>query len=140
MTALKFVEWKNSKGVKCRIMTENEFDSLSSTLDNPKKGNSNFKHSHPVHIGFLNDYSQDGVFELFGNGWELTSSLFRPFEGFKPMEIYPEYSMDFFSDLHYVLKGASPYTSDSIVRKSFRNWYQYNYNFMTAKFRLVYED
>lgn len=133
-----FVNWKKEKGTNCRIMTENEFDSLASSLTNIKGGNVNYKNFHAMPIGFYNDFSNDGIGELFGNGWELTSSLFKPFEDFKPMEIYREYSTDFFSDHHYVLKGASPYTSSSIIRKSFRNWYQEKYNYQASKFRLVY--
>lgn len=135
-----FVFWKNQKGIKCRIMTETEYDSLTSTLKDAKKGNIDFKNYHTTPVGFYNDYSDDGVGELIGNGWELTESLFRPFEGFKPMNIYKEYSADFFTDNHYVLKGASPFTSALLCRKSFRNWYQYNYAYHISKFRLVYDE
>ena len=121
-------------------MSENEFDSLALTLKSTKLGNSDFLHYHAMPVGFYNDYSEDGVGELFGNGWELTSTKFRPFPGFKSMEIYSEYSSDFFTDNHYIIKGASPFTRSCLCRKSFRNWYQYNYPYHTSKFRLVYDD
>jgi len=133
-----YVEWINSKGNKCRLMKEEEFDSLVSTLKSTTKGNTNFKNFHATPVGLYDDQSEDGVYELMGNGWELTSSLFRAFNGFKKMEIYPEYSSDFFTDLHFVVKGAGPFTN--LCRKSFRNWYQHNYQYHTSKFRLVHDE
>lgn len=53
--------------------------------------------------------------------------------------MYPEYSVDFFDDQHYVLKGASPYTHPSVQRGTFRNFYQRLYPFVMAKFRVVLE-
>ena len=52
-----------------------------------------------------------GVHDLVGNGWEWTSTVFAPFDGFRPMASYPEYSADFFDGQHFVMKGASPATA-----------------------------
>ncbi|EFJ28475.1 hypothetical protein SELMODRAFT_441187 [Selaginella moellendorffii] len=76
------------------------------------------------------------VKHLKDGGWEWTSSLLAPFEGFTSMEEYPEYSTDFFDGLHYVLKGSSPATHVSLLRDSFRNFYQRQYPYAFAKFRL----
>ncbi|RMZ53543.1 hypothetical protein APUTEX25_003365, partial [Auxenochlorella protothecoides] len=76
---------------------------------------------------------------LESGGWEWTSTPFKPFQGFKADPMYPEYSVDFFDDQHYVLKGASPYTHPSIQRGTFRNFYQRLYPFVMAKFRVVLE-
>ena len=78
-----------------------------------------------------------GVHDLVGNGWEWTSTIFGPFEGFTPMASYPEYSADFFDGQHYVIKGASPATAAPLIRRSFRNWFRPNYPFVYAKFRTV---
>jgi formylglycine-generating enzyme required for sulfatase activity len=78
-----------------------------------------------------------GVEELVGNGWEWTSSLFRPFPGFVPHRGYPGYSAPFFDDSHFVLKGASPSTDRRLVRRSFRNWFREDYPYMYGTFRLV---
>ena len=81
-----------------------------------------------------------GVQELVGNGWEWTSSLFGPFPGFEAYaRTYPGYSRDFFDGRHYVLLGASWATDHSLVRRSFRNWFQPNYPYVFAKFRCVRE-
>lgn len=78
-----------------------------------------------------------GVHDVIGNGWEWTSSPFRPFPGFSPRASYPEYSADFFDDRHYVLKGASPATPAATIRRSFRNWFRPHYPYVYATFRLV---
>jgi gamma-glutamyl hercynylcysteine S-oxide synthase len=76
-----------------------------------------------------------GVHDLVGNGWEWTSTPFRPFPGFTAMASYPEYSADFFDDRHFVLKGASPATPTPLVRRSFRNWFRPHYPYVYATFR-----
>jgi formylglycine-generating enzyme required for sulfatase activity len=136
--ANSYSEWKSKSDIRTRIMTENEYDSMASALKETQNGNINFKNYHAMPVGYYEDKSEDGVYELMGNGWELTSTLFRPFEGFQPMQIYQEYSQDFFTDSHLILKGAGPFTADTLCRRSFRNWYQYNYVYQTSKFRLVY--
>ena len=76
-----------------------------------------------------------GVDDLVGNGWEWTSTVFRPFPGFRPMPAYPEYSADFFDDEHFVLKGASPATARELLRPTFRNWFRPRYPYVYATFR-----
>ncbi len=78
-----------------------------------------------------------GVHDLMGNGWEWTSTIFAPFEGFQPMASYPEYSADFFDGQHLVMKGASPATAAALLRRSFRNWFRPNYPYVYATFRCV---
>lgn len=78
-----------------------------------------------------------GVRQLVGNGWEWTSSPFRPFPGFQPRPSYPGYSANFFDDDHYVIKGGSPRTSALLIRRSFRNWFRRDYPYVYATFRCV---
>jgi len=80
-----------------------------------------------------------GVEDLVGNGWEWTATPFAPFPGFAPMASYKPYSTDFFDGMHYVMKGASPVTAATLVRRSFRNWFYADYPFMYATFRRVYD-
>lgn len=75
-----------------------------------------------------------------GGLWDWTSTLFAPLdkEGFKTSTLYPGYSTDFFDEKHMVVLGGSWATHPRIVeRRSFRNWYQANYPFVFAGFRLV---
>jgi iron(II)-dependent oxidoreductase len=55
------------------------------------------------------------------------------------MASYPQYSADFFDGMHYVMKGASPVTASTLVRRSFRNWFYADYPFMYATFRRAYD-
>jgi formylglycine-generating enzyme required for sulfatase activity len=80
-----------------------------------------------------------GVEDLMGNGWEWTSTIFRPFPGFAASPCYPEYSADFFDESHYVMKGASPATARELLRPTFRNWFRPRYPFVYATFRCVRE-
>lgn len=78
-----------------------------------------------------------GVRGLLGNGWEWTSTPFRPFPGFRAFDFYRGYSTDFFDGAHYVLKGGSALTAAPLLRRSFRNWFQPHYPFVYAGFRCV---
>jgi ergothioneine biosynthesis protein EgtB len=76
-----------------------------------------------------------GVHDMVGNGWEWTSTVFAPFDGFTPIPSYPEYSADFFDEGHFVMKGASPVTARTLVRPGFRNWFRPQYPYAYASFR-----
>lgn len=78
-----------------------------------------------------------GIHDLAGNGWEWTSSVFAPFDGFAPIPSYPEYSADFFDGEHFVMKGGSPATARELLRPSFRNWFRPRYPYVYAGFRTV---
>jgi len=80
-----------------------------------------------------------GVNDLIGNGWEWTATPFAPLTGFRPMVSYPNYSADFFDGMHYVMKGASPVTAPTLIRRSFRNWYYFDYPYVYATFRRAYD-
>jgi ergothioneine biosynthesis protein EgtB len=80
-----------------------------------------------------------GVEDLVGNGWEWTSTIFRPFPGFAASPCYPEYSADFFDDSHYMMKGASQATARELLRPTFRNWFRPRYPYVYATFRCVRE-
>jgi formylglycine-generating enzyme required for sulfatase activity len=103
-----------------------------------KHGNFDFRRYDPEPVGIASaGKSAWGVYDLVGNGWEWTTTEFAPLPGFTPMPSYPEYSADFFDGKHYVVKGASPVTSRSLVRRSLRNWYRADYPYVYATFRTV---
>ncbi len=78
-----------------------------------------------------------GLDGLLCNGWEWTSTVFAPFEGFMAHPSYPGYSANFFDGQHYVMKGGSPRTASAMLRRSFRNWFQPHYRRAYAGFRCV---
>ncbi|MBA2355076.1 MAG: ergothioneine biosynthesis protein EgtB [Acidobacteria bacterium] len=97
-----------------------------------------FSSWEPAPVGTHPDgQSAWGVHDLVGNGWEWTSTVFRPFDGFTPGASYPEYSADFFDDSHFVLKGGSQATACELIRPSFRNWFRPRYPYVYATFRTV---
>lgn len=103
-----------------------------------ERGNFDFVHwdPTPVHSHPLGQ-SAFGVLDMLGNGWEWTSTVFGPFPGFAAFPFYRGYSADFFDGRHFVMKGASARTAKSMLRPTFRNWFQAHYQYMYAGFRCV---
>jgi iron(II)-dependent oxidoreductase len=128
--ASAFARWKGR-----RLMTEAEWHRAA---EGATPGHADFDGFDPIPVGSRpGTASAHGVHDLVGNGWEWTSTVFGPFDGFTPMRSYPEYSADFFDGRHYVMKGASPATARELIRPSFRNWFRGNYPYVYAKFRTV---
>jgi ergothioneine biosynthesis protein EgtB len=107
-------------------------------LEGDPPGNFDFRRWDPEPAGSRPEgASAFGVHDLVGNGWEWTSTIFAPFNGFEPLPSYPEYSADFFDDEHVVMKGASPMTARTLLRRGFRNWFRPRYPFVYSTFRCV---
>lgn len=101
-------------------------------------GNFDFANWSPVPVtAFPRNQSGFGVHGMLGNGWEWTSTEFAPFHGFQAFPFYRGYSADFFDGKHFVMKGGSSRTAASILRRTFRNWFQPHYQYMYAGFRCV---
>jgi iron(II)-dependent oxidoreductase len=145
--ASAYARWKEA-----RLPTEAEFHRAAfGTPSGPERvypwgdappdatrGNFDFASWEPVPAGSRPaGASAWGVHDLVGNGWEWTSTIFGPFDGFAPMATYPEYSADFFDGQHYVMKGGSAATASELLRRSFRNWFRPNYPYVYATFRTV---
>ena len=92
----------------------------------------------PPPVGSYGELASDyGVEGLLGTGWEWTSTPFAPFPGFQVTPAYPGYSAPFFDGKHFVMKGGSPRTAATMLRMSFRNWFQPHYQYVYAGFRCV---
>ena len=103
-----------------------------------RHGNFDFHHWDPSPVGAHPDgASAFGIHDLTGNGWEWTRTTFAPFDDFVPMPFYQGYSANFFDGKHFVMKGGSPRTAASMLRRSFRNWFQPHYPYVYATFRCV---
>jgi ergothioneine biosynthesis protein EgtB len=110
------------------------------TMGTPVPGNFDFTRWDPEPVGARPEGgSAFGIQDLIGNGWEWTSTAFGPFEGFEPLPTYPEYSAGFFDGDHFVMKGASPLTARTLVRRGFRNWFRARYPYVYATFRCAGE-
>ena len=101
-------------------------------------GNFDFARWSPVPVNaFPESQSAFGIDGMVGNGWEWTSTEFAPFPGFEPFPFYRGYSADFFDGKHFVMKGGSARTAASMLRRSFRNWFQPHYQYIYTGFRCV---
>jgi formylglycine-generating enzyme required for sulfatase activity len=102
----------------------------------PEHGYFDFERWDPAPVdAFPRGRSAFGLDGLLANGWEWTASPFAPYAGFKPFPFYEGYSANFFDGKHYVMKGGSPRTDRSMLRRSFRNWFQPHYPYVYAGFR-----
>ncbi len=75
-----------------------------------------------------------GCYDMLGNVWEWTSTVFEGYEGFSGYP-YPGYSQVYFDGEHWVLKGGSWATRPWALRSSFRNWYHPGVRQILAGFR-----
>jgi len=71
---------------------------------------------------YPNGQSTYGCYDMLGNVWEWTASLFQGYSGFTHYP-YIGYSQVYFDEQHYVLRGGSWATRPWALRCSFRNWY-----------------
>jgi len=78
----------------------------------------------------------NGCFDMTGNVWEWTSSVFDGYKGFQPFP-YPEYSAEWFDGDHRVLKGGSWATRAPLLRTSFRNFFRRHFRIAFAGIRLA---
>jgi formylglycine-generating enzyme required for sulfatase activity len=102
----------------------------------PEHGWFDFERWDPAPVdAFARGRSAFGLDGLLANGWEWTSTPFGPFGGFQAFPFYEGYSANFFDGKHFVMKGGSPRTDRSMLRRSFRNWFQPHYPFVYAGFR-----
>ena len=117
---------------------ERELPWTNSGIDFRSQGNFDYAAWNPVAVNASPETeSAFGVAQLVGNGWEWTSTVFAPFDGFEAHASYPSYSANFFDNSHYVMKGASPRTSAALIRRSLRNWFRPDYPYVYATFHLV---
>jgi ergothioneine biosynthesis protein EgtB len=102
----------------------------------PQHGYFDFERWDPAPVdAFSRGRSAFGLDGLLANGWEWTATPFGPFEGFQAFPFYEGYSANFFDDKHFVMKGGSTRTDRSMLRRSFRNWFQPHYPYVYAGFR-----
>lgn len=132
--ATEYLEHKNM-----RLPTEAELLKLREYSQNINLNKESvIQKNYNVGLRFFHPISVENKTLFSGNGWEWTSTIFDTFEDYVQSELYKGYSADFFDKKHFTLLGGSYISHDCIAkRKSFRNWYQFNYPYMFACFRGV---
>ena len=92
--------------------------------------------------GLAHEYEWEAAFrqgllkDVFSK-WEWCANTFHAYPGFKPYP-YEGYSLPYFDERHYVLRGGTAYTKAWLRRPSFRNYYEAGKRHILAGLRLVY--
>ncbi len=110
-----FARWSGA-----RLPSEEEWETASSGL--PLKGN--FAESELFHVAPLaSSDSTDKLAQMFGDVWEWTRSSYSPYPGYSTAAgALGEYNGKFMCN-QYVLRGGSCATSQSHMRRTYRNFF-----------------
>ncbi|QDU77111.1 Iron(II)-dependent oxidoreductase EgtB [Bremerella volcania] len=107
-----FARWQES-----RLPTEFEWETASRKVS----VEGNFVESRTFHPAPTKE--TDGLRQMLGDVWEWTNSSYAPYPGFQPSEgAIGEYNGKFMCQ-QYVLRGGSCATSESHIRKTYRNFF-----------------
>ena len=122
-----FARWKGA-----RLPTEQEWEYASQEVE--IKGNFvDEGHFHPIAI----QKHEDGLLQMFGDTWEWTVSSYSPYPNYKPLPgALGEYNGKFMAN-QYVLRGGSCTTSESHIRKTYRNFFHSNARWQFSGIRLA---
>lgn len=127
-------EWEKAASWNPATKSKNRF-SWGDEL--PTADRTNFNNHHwgttPVDA-FAKGQSAYGCFDMTGNVWEWTATVFDGYKGFKAFP-YAEYSELWFDADHRILKGGSWATRLPLLRASFRNFWRPRFRIAFAGFR-----
>lgn len=79
-----------------------------------------------------------GLLEGTGQSWEWCGNRFHPYPGFRAFP-YDGYSLPWFDGRHYVLRGGSRHSHESLLRPSLRNFYTAEKRHVFAGVRVAYD-
>jgi ergothioneine biosynthesis protein EgtB len=124
-----FARW-----ARARLPTEFEWEVATANL--PYAGN--FAENGSFHPEPVDEIAANQpLAQMFGDVWEWTSSSYSPYPGYAPTTgALGEYNGKFMCN-QYVLRGGSCATSQSHIRKSYRNFFPPNARWQFMGFRLA---
>lgn len=109
-----FARWADA-----RLPTEGEWEAIAGGL--PYEGN--FVDQENFHPRPVQHQDSEGFKQIYGDVWEWTQSAYAPYPGYEPLEgALGEYNGKFMCG-QYVLRGGSCATSQSHIRKTYRNFF-----------------
>ncbi|MGF1670539.1 MAG: ergothioneine biosynthesis protein EgtB [Balneolaceae bacterium] len=119
----------------CRLPTEQEWEIASCNVE--IEGNfADTKKFHPSGT----DSNVTGLQQMFGDVWEWTQSSYSPYPGYKPLPgALGEYNGKFMCN-QYVLRGGSCATSESHIRRTYRNFFHANERWQFMGIRLARDE
>jgi ergothioneine biosynthesis protein EgtB len=110
-----FANWS-----KARLPTEFEWERAATNL--PMNGN--FVESERFHPQASNAAPDRQLMQMFGDVWEWTRSSYSPYPGYRAAPgALGEYNGKFMCN-QYVLRGGSCATSQTHIRRTYRNFFQ----------------
>lgn len=119
----------------CRLPTEQEWEVAAKDL----LLEGNFVESEYYHPASLQtDQHEDSrLKQMFGDVWQWTQSSYSPYPGYKPFPgALGEYNGKFMVN-QYVLRGGSCATSETHIRKTYRNFFHTNARWQFTGIRLA---
>ena len=119
---------------EARLATEEEWEIASSDL--PLEGN--FAENELFHVSVFNSSASPGnPAQMFGDVWEWTRSSYSPYPGYSAASgALGEYNGKFMCN-QYVLRGGSCATSQSHIRRTYRNFFPPDARWQFAGIRLA---
>ncbi|MEX2516451.1 MAG: SUMF1/EgtB/PvdO family nonheme iron enzyme [Gammaproteobacteria bacterium] len=81
---------------------------------------------------------RQGGLQKTGQAWEWCRNPLFPYPGFAAFP-YDGYSMPYFDDAHFVMRGGSRYTQRVIKRPSFRNYFEADKRHQFAGLRVAFD-
>ncbi|GAB5410144.1 MAG: ergothioneine biosynthesis protein EgtB [Balneolaceae bacterium] len=121
-----FARWKG-----CRLPTEQEWEHACGNIE--IEGNFVDENQfHPVAPS-----KEKGLKQMYGDVWEWTMSSYSPYPNYKPLPgALGEYNGKFMAN-QYVLRGGSCATSESHIRKTYRNFFHASARWQFSGIRLA---
>jgi len=141
LEAKAFCHWKSQQSDKhIRLPTEAEWQCLRNTIDDDlvswdkAPGNINLEYyASPCPV---DQFEQQGFYDVMGNVWQWTESTIDGFTGFEVHPLYDDFSTPTFDGKHNLIKGGSWISTGNEAIKSAR--YAFRRHFMQhAGFRYI---
>jgi gamma-glutamyl hercynylcysteine S-oxide synthase len=127
-------EWEKAASWNPLTRTRSHFSWGDELPDRQKANFANHHWGTTQVYAFPAGQSAYGCFDMTGNVWEWTSTVFDGYAGFEAFP-YREYSELWFDSDHRVLKGGSWATRLPLLRTSFRNFWRPRFRIAFAGFR-----